>query len=526
MTEGAIATPHARATEAGRDALAAGGNAIDAALVAAAVLTVVYPHQCAIGGDLFALVRTAAGETFSVNGSGRLPKSVDVERLRRDGADVPANGPQSLTVPGMVAGWNSIAELGGSFAPADILAPAIGLAAGGIEVSSSLAAGIRAQSEVLGKDEGMRSVFLRRGMAVGEGEHIRQTALSRTLEALAEDGFDSFYAGAIAERLVGGLRRLGAEIDNEDLFAHRSEIDTPLTYRYGELELATSPPNSQGLALLQACAALDAIGIGLQDLGEFAGEALCASLMAADDRDRHLGDPRHADVPLDSLLDGARLEQRLQRRLRQDAAGPPAGTAVSANGDTVAVCAMDGDGNAVSLIQSVYQTFGAGMLEAGTGIIMHNRARGFSLVPGKPNEMIPGSRPAHTLMPLLLLRDEIPVASLGTMGGRAQPQILLQILPHVLNTAASDLAAGLAAPRWVFGGSDIGFDEPTVALEADAPAAMERKLALARLPVIRVKARDERMGHANVVRIASCIESDSRLECASDPRSDGLGLTA
>ena len=521
MTEGAIATPHVQATEAGRDALAAGGNAIDAALVAAAVLTVVYPHQCAIGGDLFALVHTAAGETFSVNGSGYLPKSVDVERLRGNGFDLPANGPQSLTVPGMVAGWNSIAELGGSFAPADVLASAIELAAGGMEVSSSLAAGIRAQSEVLAKDEGMRNVFFRRGIAVQEGERIRQTALSRTLAALAKDGFDSFYAGEIAERLVGGLRSLGAEIGNEDLLGHRSEINTPLTYRYGEVELATSPPNSQGLALLQACVALDAIGIGMEELGEFAGEALCASLMAADDRDRYLGDPRHADVPLDELFDGARLERRLQRRLRQDAPRSSAGTAVSAHGDTVAVCAMDGDGNAVSLIQSVYQTFGAGILEADTGIIMHNRARGFSLVPGEPNEMIPGTRPAHTLMPLLLLRDGIPVASLGTMGGRAQPQILLQILPGTLDTTASDLAAGLAAPRWVFGGPDIGFDEPTVALEADAPAAMAQKLALARLPVIRVSARDERMGHANVVRIAS----DGRLECASDPRSDGLGLT-
>lgn len=516
MTHGAVATPHSLATQAATDAFAAGGNAIDAALVAAAVLTVVYPHQCGIGGDLFALVHRGAGRTRSINGSGRLPKSVDVERLRATCTEVPPYGPHSITVPGMVAGWESIAELGATFTPAGLLAPAIELASGGIEVSSSLAAGIGAQWSVLRQDEGMREVFLAGGSPVRRGGRVTQPALARTLRTLAREGFMSFYVGEVGERLKHGLRALGAQIAGEDLSSHRSEVTAPLTHGYGGVELATSPPNSQGVALLQACAALEAMGIGIDALDEAAGDALRACLLAAADRDALLGDPQRTDVPLDDLLDGDRQAARMRRSVHGDVARAP----LCAHGDTVAVCTMDGEGNAVSLIQSVYQTFGAGVLESQTGIIMHNRARGFSLEPGAPNEMVPGTRPAHTLMPLLLFRDGTAIASLGTMGGKAQPQVLLQILPRVLDPAAG-LRAGLAAPRWVFGSLDIGFERLTVAVEADAPARLDEELAAAGLPVTRVGARDERMGHANAVRLAM----DGGLESASDPRSDGSGAT-
>ncbi len=514
---GAIATPHAAASEAGIQILQAGGNAIDAAISAAAVLTVIYPHQCAIGGDLFALVRDRQGKTTCVNGSGVLPASVDVENLREQGADVLSSGVHSITVPGMVAGWQDIALLGAVLSPAEQLKTAIELAECGAEVSPSLARGLHMQAKHVESDPGLSAIFTAGGKVKSVKDTFTQPALATTLRTLASDGFESFYTGPNAGALAGGLRSLGASITEADLRQHTSDLTTPLEYEYHGVTLLTCPPNSQGFVLLEALAALDSIGVSAMELNDRPGLLLAASILAAGDRDQYLGDPKLTEIPLGELLNKSSLKTRLKASFTVGDATIV--DAAPAHGDTVSICTMDTQGNTVSLIQSVYQTFGAGILEPETGVIMHNRARGFSLNRGAPNAIKAGARPAHTLTPLLVLRDGDVAASIGAMGGRAQPQILSQILSGVLNLER-DLTEVLSAPRWVFGGADIGFDRVTTAVEEDAPEEWDDALSIAGLPVERVGARDERMGHSNAVRRLL----DGGFESASDVRSDGIGL--
>jgi oxamate amidohydrolase len=513
---GVLATPHSLATAAGAEAYRAGGNAIDAALAAAAVLAVVYPHQCSIGGDLFALVHPARGTSRSVNGSGASPGGTTAAALRKRYAEIPESGPDSITVPGAVAAWGTLHELGATLPFERLLGPAIQAAAEGVPVVRSLEYGIRFRAAALVKDAGMRTTFLPNGEPLRTGARLRQSALARTLETLAREGAQDFYTGAIARRLVTGLTQVGCPLTGADLAQHRSLVDEPLSLARGDHEILTSPPNSQGFVLLEALAALDAAGIPVDALGADAAYLLSSLLLAAGDRERYLGDPRRSALPLAQLASPARLAARLRERCAQGTAPSGAMAPSPAHGDTVAVCALDCEGRAVSLIQSVYQTFGAAIMDGETGIILHNRARGFSLTPGAANEWAPAERPAHTLMPLLVQRAGHITASLGTMGGRAQPQILAQLLPGVLDPQQS-LANVLRAPRWVFGARDLDFNQPTIAIEADAPQQLDVVLRMPGLDTVRIPAVDERVGHAQLARVAS----DGALEAASDPRSDG-----
>lgn len=512
--EHAIATPHALATQAGVETFAAGGNAVDAALAAATTLAVVYPHQCSAGGDLFALVEDGAGRTWAINGSGAAPRSLDVGKLRRRAHEIPESGPDSITIPGAVAAWGAIHRLGAALPLSRLLRPAIQAANDGIPVSTSLAAGIQFRSATLMRDPGMRALFLPGGRSLSPGAALRQPALARTLEILASDGPDSFYTGAIGEELATGLEKMGSCIRRIDLAEHRTEVGVPLTLEYHGYRLETSAPNSQGFCLLATVAALDAIDVDIDPLGRNARYLLHALLLAAEDREAFLGDPRRCAIPLSELLAPARLRQRLQKA--STAQRTPIATSLPVHGDTVAVCTADSGGLAVSLIQSVYQSFGSGLLERKTGVILHNRARGFSLCPGTPNELVPGMRPAHTLMPLFVRRNERLVAAMGTMGGRAQPQILVQLLPGVLRPDAP-LWEVLRTPRWVVGSTDIGFGRPTVAIECDAPTELDSILAVDDLDVRRIAPCSEQVGHAQIVRVAP----EGVLQAASDPRSDG-----
>jgi gamma-glutamyltranspeptidase/glutathione hydrolase len=234
--------------------------------------------------------------------------------------------------------------------------------------------------------------------------------------------------------------------------------------------------------------------------------------MATEDRDKYLGDPQRSPVPLDTLLN----PQLLQKRMRAQGIVSSGRCTPPAHGDTVAVCSLDNDGLGVSLIQSVFQLFGSGILEPRTGVIFHNRGRGFSLTAGAPNELAPRTRPAHTLMPLLVRRRGRLAAVMGTMGGRAQPQILAQLLGGVLD-GQTPLGTTLRAPRWVAGSLDIDFPEPTLAIEADAPVGFAQALTAPGFKQARIPPLSEIVGHAQVIRVAGT----GGLEAASDPRSDG-----
>jgi gamma-glutamyltranspeptidase/glutathione hydrolase len=515
--QGAIATPHALASLAGAGVYAAGGNAIDAALAAAMTLTVVYPHQCALGGDLFAVVAFPDGQSRSINGSGEAAAQLNIETLRSACDEMPDSGPVPITVPGVVGGWQSLYDMGASLDLARLLAPAIEAARDGVAVTRSLAQGILKREKVMRCDPGLFGKFFVDGKAIAQGATLRQPELASTLERLALSGLRDFYDGAIASGLVAALRRLGSTLAMPDFRDHETRVELPLSLSLSGLEFETSPPNSQGFVLLEALAGISALGIEL--VPAFRGNAalLRALLLAIGDRERYLGDPVKCPPPLSSLLNIERLRERLSAT-PADGDGAAARMAAG-HGDTVAISALDSSGLGVSLIQSVYQLFGCGILEPATGIIFHNRGRGFSLQPGAPNELMPHTRPAHTLTPLIVRRAGRVCAVLGCMGGRAQPQILAQLLPGVIDPG-TPLDSTLAAPRWVVGSKDIDFAAPTVAIEMNAPADWDLTLRTAGYDLQRIPVFSELVGHAQVIRV----RHDGALEGASDPRSDGEAI--
>jgi len=469
----ALAAPHPAAVEAGRSVVAAGGNAIDAALAAAAALTVVYPHQCSVGGDLIAVVRPPGGAPRAVLSAGAAAAAAHLG----GGTSMPAGGPLTVTVPGVVAGWAAVAGLGARLGWADRLGPAVTLARTGVPVSPGLARAIRDGRAVIDADPGLSAVF---GDAQ-EGRTLVQPALAATLTTLTTD-WRAFYAD---DRLVCGLRRLGSPLSTADFAAHRAEVVAPLTASAYGAEWAVAPPPSQGATFLAI--------VGSDRLLADARRAQLA-------RDALLGDPRTGPVDLPGLL------------LRDDRVFAPAPAGPPPTGDTVAVTAVGSDGTAVSLIQSVFHSFGAGLLEPDTGIVLHNRGAMFRVDPAHPARLTPGARPPHTLCPTVAVAAGT-VLALGCQGGRAQPWILAQLAGDALH--GTDPRAVVSGPRWIIESGE----RPALVLEpgvrgADELTATARSLGL---PVATTAGRHDGAGHVQLARLRG-----TTLDAASDPRADGI----
>lgn len=491
----AVAAPHGLATDAGAEAIADGGNAIDAALAAATVLTVVYPHQCSLGGDLTALVRTPTGKVEAVLSIGAAPERIDIARLRATSSGMPHQGPHTITVPGVLAGWSALSRLGARLGLGAPLTRAAGLAFDGTPVASGLARAIQEQADAIGSDPGLRGILARQGELLAEGQTMVQPALAATLDTVAQDP-DSFYTGALAERIAVGLAALGSPLGVRDLAAHSVERVAPLIDEWDGVRWWAGPPPSQGASAL---ALIDPSPPG--DLLVRAQNAFAA-------REELLGDPRGGPIDIDGL-----------RRPRSTGAGfihaATAGSSEGASGDTVAITAVDAEGYSVALVQSVFHAFGAGLLEPGTGIVLHNRGAAFALLHDAgahalhPARLEPGHRPPHTLCPLLAESRDVRV-SLGCQGGRSQPLILAQVARPVIDPGI-ELGATLAAPRWVVG-RDPGFD-PSGSLLAEPGAAVPSTRGL---QLIVSADREDRCGHVQAARAIG-----QRLEAAADPRADG-----
>jgi gamma-glutamyltranspeptidase len=473
-----LAAPHTAAVDAARAAWASGGNAIDMTVAAAVALNVVYPHQCALGGDLIALVRRPDGAVTAVLSAGAAPAAIPVEELRAAGERMPGAGPHAVTVPGVLAGWAALVDAGGKLPLAHHLEAAAALAADGVPVAPGLAHAIRDRHAAIAADPGLAALLLPDGRPLAAGDALVQPRLAETLRALAADGPSSLYGGAVGEVLVAGLCRLGGSHTIDDFATHEAELAAPLIADALGATWHVAPPPTQGATLLALLRAMDADAASSVPLA-----AVRASAAA---RDALLGDPRRGPIDVDGLIAAA---------ARVGAAAP-----ARAAGDTVAVSAASADGWAVCLLQSVYQTFGAAILEPETGIVLHNRGSAFSLVPGHPGELAPGARPPHTLCPAIATTPGGAVAAVGCQGGRAQPQVLAQIATAVADPGF-DLRAALERPRWVLGARDIGYERETLLAEPGAAAPVAEAQA-AGVAVAWIDGVTDLTGHAQVARVA------------------------
>jgi gamma-glutamyltranspeptidase/glutathione hydrolase len=519
---GAIATPHTLATEAGVDVIRRGGNAIDAALTAAFVLTVVYPHNTALGGDLIALVRQPDGSITCVNASGPAGRHVDVADFRsRYGDTMPVTGVDAITVPGVVAGLAAIHDLGASRVWSEHLSDAYDLALNGAPVASSLGAAINEHLDLILRDPGLAALVAPKGTPLRTGDQLVQPALARSLRTLADGGPSALYGGELGRTLIAGLAALGGQLDLEDLARFTPRLEAPLCSRVGQWDVWTSGPNSQGFLLLEILGALQTLAPDCDPLGRDAGVLTELFRQATADRGRYLADPASMTLPVTELLRSDHLTELARNAVERTESTEhnlPLGPG-RPKGDTVAVVTADSEGRAVCLIQSVFHTFGAAVLEPETGFLMHNRGSYFSLSPESANQLAPNRRPAHTLMPVMVTSGEDLAWVLGTMGGKAQPQILAQVLLRLL--AGETPREAVTAPRWVVGGLEVDQVDEVAYIESPV-TTLAREGIEASLPLIELPRHDETTGHAQAIAVLG----DGTFVAASDPRSDGQGETA
>ncbi len=509
-----VASADHLATAAGLATFELGGNAVDAAIATNAAIAVTAPHLCGMGGDLFALVHVddadgAPGTTVALNSSGRAGSGADAAALRAEGRTVMPfrNDVRSITVPGCVDGWVALHERFGSLPLDTVLAPARRLAADGFPASPLLVGALRQLDA-----ESRNNLSELATQATSSGAPVRRPGVALALAALSLTGRKGFYEGAFGDGL---LELSGGVISADDLAMPQADWVAPLSTNVFGVELSTIPPNSQGYLTLGAARLAERLDLPDDpDDDRWAHLLIEAATAAGFDRPTALHE--HADgaallAAIDGRLDLIGLEHSNGR------------TAPALDGDTTYLCTAgigaDGRRMAVSLIQSNASGFGSHLVEPNTGINLHNRGLGFSLVAGHPAEYAPGRRPPHTLAPAIATRDGRLVSVFGTMGGDAQPQILLQVATRLFHHRQSPSVA-VAAGRWALVGPTTGFDTwtgdepPRVAVEGHAASTWLTGLARRGHRTVNAPAWDSGFGHAHAI----VVEPSGMFAGAADPR--------
>jgi gamma-glutamyltranspeptidase/glutathione hydrolase len=523
-TGGMVATSQPLAVAAGLEALAKGGNAADAAVATAAALNVCEPTSTGLGGDCFALYYTAATrQVIGLNGSGRAPAALTLERLRDEGiqGELPPFHPYTITVPGACAGWCDLVGKYGRLSTSAVLAPAIRLAEQGFPVAP-----ITAYFWSRGVERQLRHApggleLTIDGRAPKPGEIFRNPGLARTLSKIAEGGKQAFYQGEIAESIASTVQAAGGCLGAADLAAHLSTWEQPIYATYRGMQIWECPPNGQGLVALLALNILD--GFDLSDLPALSAPRLHLQIeamrLAFADARWYVADPAFNSIPIEGLLsreyaaERRRLIDPRRASLDQDRGRPTAAS------DTVYLTVVDGEGNACSFINSNYMGFGTGIVPKGWGFSLQNRGNNFSLEEGHPNALAPGKRPYHTIIPALATHpDGSLYASFGVMGGFMQPQGHMQVAVALLDDEL-DPQAALDQPRFCI---DDGISAGQVALEEGIAPEVAAELQAMGHPIRLVTGLERSLfGRGQIIRN----RGDGVLWGGSDPRADGCAMS-
>jgi gamma-glutamyltranspeptidase / glutathione hydrolase len=512
-TRAMVATSHPNATLAALDVLKAGGNAVDAAVTAAAVLAVCEPQSTGIGGDCFALLHVPGVGIKGFNGSGRSPRGLDAEAVIASGS-IEQHSPESVTIPGAIDAWEQLLAAHGTIGLDRALAPAIRYAEGGFVVTPRVADDWSHQGDLIARHEGARTLLTLSGRLPVEGEVMRFPALAATLQAIAGGGRSAFYEGAVAEDMVRELRALGGTHALNDFAVHRGEWVTPLSTSYpgfdGPLDICEIPPNGHGITaliilnILKHLPARGADPVGARRIHLLLEAARAAYAV----RDTFVADPHSSSVPVDHMLSGA-LAKELAARINPGRRTPDLGPVPRPKkSDTVYLAVAEASGLAVSFINSTFSSFGSGIVTRKTGINLQNRGEGFSLQRGHPNVVAPGKRPLHTIIPGMAMENGAPRVVFGVMGGAYQPvghaHVLTSMFEHGL-----DPQAAVDCPR-------AFFEDGCLSLEAGVPEAVARELSAMGHEIGRAQ---KPFGGSQMI-VYDC--KNGTLLGASDPRKDGF----
>ncbi len=508
------ATSHPAASLAAIEALRDGGNAVDAALTAAGVLAVVEPHMTGIGGDCFALIWKPGHGLVALSGAGQAPAAAEASWYSyHDITEIEQGSPHAVTVPSAIDAWTRLSRDHGRLPFERIMVPAIRYADEGFVVASRVGSDWAELVEKLSVHDAARQHLLVGGRAPEVASVMRFPAMAESLRAIARGGREAFYEGAIAEDLVGTLRALGGLHTMDDFARQKSRYVTPIVTSFAGVDVCELPPSNQGIVVLMMLKILERLD-GIADCEPLSARRyhmlMEAARLAYAVRGAHVADPDKADVPIDYLLsDGVadELAGRIDPLRRKADLGPvprPQGS------DTIYLTVVDEDGMVVSFINSVYSSFGSGIVGAKSGIWLHNRGQCFALEPDHPNCIAPGKRPMHTLVPALAMKNGVPWLSFGVMGADFQPMGHVYVLTNML-WHGMDPQEALDFPRIFFEGDALGAEETVPRAIVDELTAMGHRI----VPI------EEPWGGGQIVEID---RARGVLIGASEPRKDGLAL--
>jgi gamma-glutamyltranspeptidase/glutathione hydrolase len=518
-THGIVSSEHPLASQAGAMVLARGGHAVDAAIAANAVMGVVSPMMCGVGGDLFAIVAGNDGRLHGVNASGWAPAALTPDFLKADGfTAMPQTGAYAVTVPGAVAGWSLLAERFGRQPLGSLLAAATTLADEGFPVAEITAAEWKNAEGFLREDPSAARTFLPDGRAPRMGEVFRNRDLASTYRALAMHGADGFYRGEIARHIVRAVELRGGAMRVDDLTGFQAEWVEPIATNYRGWDVFEIPPNGAGIAALMMLNILEQVPVG--SLGHNSAEGLHALIeakkLAYADMQRYVADPRHSDVHPGRMLSKDYARRRAST-IDPSRANPAAaaGTLPAHGGDTTYLSVVDRLGNMVSLIQSNFASFGSGVVPEGGGFALQNRGGLFTLDPRHPNVLAARKRPLHTIIPGFMTRGDLRVA-FGIMGGWNQSQAHAQFVSNVVDHGLN-IQAALEAPRF----TKVTFDGCDVLVESRITEGARAGLARLGHDVHLQGEFSSQMGGGQAVMrdIRTCVNYG-----ASDPRKDGAAI--